>query len=61
MSEEAVVVAGMADGRIWIGMGGEKSQSTGKNSKKKRSRKWDGLKHDQGGFVHVAEGPIVGV
>ncbi|EIN07247.1 hypothetical protein PUNSTDRAFT_135933 [Punctularia strigosozonata HHB-11173 SS5] len=56
MSEDAVLIAGLADGRVWIGG----TDRLSKHAKKKRSRKWDGLK-DQAMCVQAAEGPIVGI
>ena len=56
-SEHSVIVAGTADGRVWIGKGGDKSVA----SKKRRSRKWEGLKENEGGWVKTAEGPVVSV
>jgi len=58
VSSGGIITAGTADGRIWIGTGGEKRPASGK---KKRSRKWEGLKEVDGSFVKVAEGPIVGL
>lgn len=59
ISSSGVIAAGTADGRIWIGTGGEKRLGVG--AKKKRTRKWDGLREDEGLSVKVAEGPIVGL
>lgn len=61
VSSTGIVAAGTADGRIWIGTGGEKrpAAATGTSGKKKRSRKWEGLKKDEGLLLKVAEGPIV--
>ncbi|KAL1735370.1 hypothetical protein EV714DRAFT_268106 [Schizophyllum commune] len=64
MSSTGVLVAGLADGRVWVGVGGEK-EPTGTASKKKtdkkRTKKWEGL--DERGVLseRVAEGPVVGV
>ena len=54
-SEHGVMIASTADGRVWVGRGGDKSIA----SKKKRSRKWEGLKESEGNWVSVAEGPVV--
>ena len=54
-SDHGTVVASTADGRVWVGRSGDKSIT----SKKKRSRKWEGLK--EGSWVSVAEGPVVSV
>lgn len=56
-SDHSAVIASTADGRVWVGRGGDKSIA----SKKKRSRKWEGLKEDEGSWVNVAEGPVVSV
>jgi len=56
-SEYGAVAASIADGRVWVGRGGDKSIT----SKKKRHRKWEGLKEDEGSWVRVAEGPVVSV
>ncbi|TFK92310.1 WD40 repeat-like protein [Polyporus arcularius HHB13444] len=50
-----LVAASTADGRVWVGGGGEKRP----NSKKKRSRKWEGLREDEGFWLQVADGPVV--
>ncbi|CAK5277388.1 unnamed protein product [Mycena citricolor] len=49
-----VMAAGTADGRIWVGCGGEK----GVKAAKKR-RKWDGLDPGHELIEKVSEGPIV--
>ena len=51
------MVAGTADGRVWIGKGGDKSIA----SKKKRSRRWEGLRENEGSWFSIAEGPVVSV
>lgn len=56
-SEHGTVAASTADGRVWVGRGGDKSIA----SKKKRHRKWEGLREDEGSWVGVAEGPVVSV
>lgn len=56
-SEYGTVAASTADGRVWVGRGGDKSIE----SKKKRHRKWEGLKEDKGNWVGIAEGPVVSV
>ena len=56
-SEHGVMVAGTADGRVWIGKGGDKSIA----SKKKRSRRWEGLRENEGSWFSIAEGPVVSV
>ena len=56
-SEHGILAASTASGRVWIGRGGDKSIA----SKKKRSRKWEGLREDEGNWVSVGEGPVVSV
>jgi len=56
LSEHGVMAASTADGRVWVGRGGDKSVVA-----KKRSRKWEGLKEGEGDWVTVAEGPVVSV
>lgn len=58
MSSTGVMAAGTADGRLWLGFGGEKRPSSG-SSKKKRAKKWEGLRDDDELAVKIAEGPIV--
>lgn len=58
MSPKAVIAAGTANGFLWLGGGGEKS-SGAQAAKKKRSRKWEGLRADDSISVKVADGPIV--
>ncbi|TFK55066.1 hypothetical protein OE88DRAFT_1653702 [Heliocybe sulcata] len=58
LSTSGVMAVGTADGRVWIGTGGEKGHPS---AKKKRSRKWEGLREDEGVWLSVAEGPVVGV
>lgn len=55
VSATGVLAASTADGRVWLGGGGEKRP----DSKKKRSRKWEGLKEDEGVWLQVADGPVV--
>ncbi|KAJ7097771.1 WD40-repeat-containing domain protein [Mycena belliarum] len=52
-----VMAAGTADGRLWVGFGGEKDPPA--KSKKKRSRKWEGFDPDHEVLEKIAEGPIV--
>jgi hypothetical protein len=56
-SEHGAMAASTADGRVWIGRGGDKSVTP----KKKRTRKWEGLREDEGTWVNIAEGPVVSV
>ncbi|KAJ6597055.1 WD40-repeat-containing domain protein [Mycena vulgaris] len=55
-----VMAAGTADGRLWLGFGGEKSGQT-KSTKKKRSRKWEGFNPEEELLQKIAEGPVVAV
>ena len=57
LSEYGAVAASTADDRVWVGRGGDKSIA----SKKRRHRKWEGLREDEGNWVLVAEGPVVSV
>ncbi|KAF9819787.1 hypothetical protein IEO21_01878 [Rhodonia placenta] len=61
VSLTGLVAASTADGRVWIGAGGEKRPSPVSGAKKKRSRKWDGLQENEGLWLQVAEGPVVAV
>jgi hypothetical protein len=56
-SKHGAIIASTADGRVWVGRGGDKSIAP----KKKRSRKWEGLRGDAGNWFSVAEGPVVSV
>ncbi|KAG6817795.1 hypothetical protein H0H87_003203 [Tephrocybe sp. NHM501043] len=58
ISSRGIIVAGTADGRLYIGYGGYKALQS-KIGKKKRSRKWEGLNEDQDLILKKAEGPIV--
>lgn len=57
-SSTGVMAAGTADGRLWIGFGGEKTPSI-PGTGKKRNKKWDGLDADAELLQKVADGPIV--
>lgn len=57
LSPSGIFAVGIADGRVWIGTGGEKMPA-GASAKKKR-RKWEGLKQDEGFMADVGHGPIV--
>jgi len=56
-SSTGVLAAGTADGRLWIGLGGQKGSV--KNKAKAKSRKWNGLKDDDQLCIKVADGPVV--
>lgn len=58
LSSSGILAAGTADGRLWLGFGGEKQPPRG-GGRRKRTRKWEGLKEDEEVFDKVAEGPIV--
>lgn len=60
ISSTGIIAAGTADGRLYIGFGGEKSSETTGNQQR-RQRKWKGLKIDDRIVASVAEGPIVGL
>jgi hypothetical protein len=51
-----IIAAGTADGKLWLGFGGEKMYS---GSKSKKKSKWGGLDPEQASVVSVAEAPIV--
>ena len=52
MTATGVLAAGTADGRRWLGFGGEKGS-------KKKAEKWEGLDENKALRIKVAEGPIV--
>lgn len=54
MSPTGVLAAGTADGRLWLGFGGERASGLGKKKKK-----WQGLNEEDTMMTKVAEGPIV--
>ncbi|KAG0696916.1 WD40-repeat-containing domain protein [Suillus ampliporus] len=59
MSPSGILAAGTADGRVWIGAGGEKiTVGTSGASVKKKRRKWEGLKQDEAWMADVGHGPI---
>ncbi|KAF5386665.1 hypothetical protein D9615_001565 [Tricholomella constricta] len=58
ISSTGIIAAGTADGRLLVGCGGHKSPQT-KRSKKKRSRKWEGLDSEEEVIIKIAEGPVV--
>jgi len=62
VSSTGVIAAGAADGRLWVGFGGEKSSSSTATRTKKKRRYWEGLKEDNNSFWGsvVSHGPIVG-
>lgn len=55
LSPSGLLVVSTADGRVWLGGGGEKRL----DGKKKRSRKWEGLRQDDGIWLQAGDGPIV--
>jgi len=58
VSSSGLLVAGTADGRVYLGYGGYKQPKTEKSGKK-RSRKWDGLDEVTEVICKIADGPIV--
>ncbi|EMD38278.1 hypothetical protein CERSUDRAFT_113447 [Gelatoporia subvermispora B] len=60
MSPSGLYVAGTADGRIWLGGGGEKAPAASAGNKKK-SRKWEGLRAEEGLWIQAANGPVVAI
>ncbi|KAJ3492120.1 hypothetical protein NLI96_g201 [Meripilus lineatus] len=61
LSPSGLIAAAIADGRVWIGSGGDRSSIPSKGKGAKRSRKWEGLDDSSGTWVQVAEGPIVAI
>ncbi|CAL1705173.1 unnamed protein product [Somion occarium] len=59
VSSTGLIAASTADGRLWLGTGGDKSHPSNSKPGKKRTRKWEGLRAEDGLFVQVAEGPVV--
>ncbi|KAF7304953.1 hypothetical protein MKEN_01209800 [Mycena kentingensis (nom. inval.)] len=59
LSTTGAMAAGTADGRLWLGTGGDKGALAAKSTKKKRSRKWEGLNADDEILEKAAEGPLV--
>ncbi|KAG2744984.1 WD40 repeat-like protein [Suillus brevipes Sb2] len=59
-SPSGILAAGTANGRVWIGTGGEKMSGVSSSiSVKKKRRKWEGLKQDEAFTADVGHGPIV--
>jgi hypothetical protein len=58
IASNGIIAAGTADGKLWLGFGGEKMYSA---SKSKKKSKWCGLDPEQASVVSVAEAPIVTV
>jgi hypothetical protein len=56
LSPTGLVAVTTADGRLWVGSGGDKSALS---ANKKKSRKWQGLSEKDSLFLQVANGPIV--
>lgn len=59
ITPNALFAASTADGRVWIGGGGEKLPSGSAKTTKKRTRKWEGLSAEDSLWIQVAEGPVV--
>ncbi|KAJ3801461.1 WD40-repeat-containing domain protein [Lentinula aff. detonsa] len=56
-SSTGILAAGIADGSLWIGLGGQRGLS---KTKPKRTRKWNGLSDAEKRIcIKVVEGPIV--
>lgn len=57
VSSTAIVAAGTADGRVYVGTGGERPTEsvTGRQG---RQRKWDGLQSDGRIVAEVGLGPV---
>ena len=55
ISPVGLMAAGTADGRLWVGWGGQKVPG------KKKARKWGGLKGEESITIKIAEGPLVGM
>ena len=57
------MACGLADGRIWLGSGGEKPESgeIPSHARQKKRRKWEGLRANEGSYHKAAEGPVVAV
>ncbi|KAH7103990.1 hypothetical protein BKA62DRAFT_783019 [Auriculariales sp. MPI-PUGE-AT-0066] len=60
ISAEGVLAAGLADGRVWLGFGGAKTNESGAKTQKK-SKKWDGLDAARACSFVAATGPVVGL
>ncbi|KAJ3567727.1 hypothetical protein NP233_g6180 [Leucocoprinus birnbaumii] len=58
IASNGIVAAGTADGKLWLGFGGEKAPSASKGKKK---AKWGGLDLTHASVVSIAEAPIVAV
>ncbi|KAH7889639.1 WD40-repeat-containing domain protein [Phlebopus sp. FC_14] len=58
MSSKGLIAAGTADGRLYVGTGGEKPV-TDSVGRQKRRRKWDGLRSKGKIIATVAQGPVV--
>ncbi|THG99446.1 hypothetical protein EW145_g7264 [Phellinidium pouzarii] len=56
VSLQGIIAAGTADGRIWVGLGGEKVPAG--SGKKKKFRKWGGLSEEDGFFTKIEENMI---
>jgi len=59
LSPTGLLAASTADGRVWLGGGGEKRPTSTSAVKNKRSRKWEGLREDEGLWLQTADGPVV--
>jgi hypothetical protein len=58
-TNSGIVAAGTGAGHLFLGAGGRKPDGSDKASKKKRSRKWNGLSHESQALFKIADGPVV--
>ena len=58
-TNSGIVAAGTGAGHMFLGAGGRKPDGSDKASKKKRSRKWNGLRQESQALLKVADGPVV--
>lgn len=61
VAQTGLVACALADGRIWLGSGGEKTiaKETSSHARQKKRRKWEGLRASDGNYFKTAEGPVV--
>lgn len=59
MSASGILAVGTADGRVWLGTGGDKLMGITGTNKKTRSRKWEGLRQSDAAEFKVADGCVV--
>lgn len=56
ISPTGVIACATASGHVFLGYGGAK---TNKSTKRKKARKWNGLKSDESIWFKAAEGAVV--